>query len=93
MLKVVAACGSGMGSSLIIKMKISNVLKKLNIPADVGHTSVSDAIGQANNYDVIFCSDSLVGSFRANGKTKIIGLKNLLSEQEMEAKIKEAGLR
>ncbi|MDR3440031.1 PTS sugar transporter subunit IIB [Telmatospirillum sp.] len=92
MLKVIAACGNGMGTSQIIKMKIGNVFKRLNIQVEVGHMSVGEAIGQAGNYDVVFCSDSLAGSFKAGGKTKIIGLKNLLSEQEIETKLKDAGL-
>jgi ascorbate PTS system EIIB component len=92
MLKVIAACGNGMGTSQIIKMKIGKVFKKLNIAVEVGHMSVGEALGQASQYDVVFCSDSLVSTFKAGGKTKIIGLKNLLSEEEMESKIKEAGL-
>ena len=35
MLKVLAICGSGMGTSMIMKMKVSQVLKKLNVDADV----------------------------------------------------------
>jgi PTS system ascorbate-specific IIB component len=92
MLKVIAACGNGMGTSQIIKMKIGNVFKKLGIPVEVGHMSVGEALGQAQNYDVVFCSDSLAGTFKATPKTKIIGLKNLLSEQEIETKVKDAGL-
>lgn len=92
MLKVIAACGNGMGTSQIIKMKIGNVFKRLGIPVEVGHMSVGEALGQASQYDVVFCSDSLAGTFKASAKTKIIGLKNLLSEQEIETKIKEAGI-
>lgn len=92
MLKVIAACGNGMGTSQIIKMKIGNVFKKLGIPVEVGHMSVGEAIGQAGGYDVVFCSESLVGSFKAGGRTKIVGLKNLLSESEIEAKIRDAGI-
>lgn len=92
MLKVIAACGSGMGSSQIIKMKLSKVFKKLGIDADVYHTNVGDAKSQANNYDVVFCSASLEGQF-AGSKATVIGLKNLLSEQEMTEKIEAAGLK
>ncbi len=92
MLKVIAACGSGMGSSQIIKMKLSKVFKKLGIDADVYHTNVGDAKSQANNYDVVFCSASLEGQF-AGTKAKVIGLKNLLSEQEMTEKIEAADLK
>lgn len=92
MLKVVAACGNGMGSSQIIKMKISQVLKALNIPADVHHMSVGEAKSQASNFDVVFCSEALTAQFKVSGKTKVIGLKNLLSTQEIESKIRSSGL-
>ena len=88
MLKVVAACGNGMGSSQIIKMKIAQVFKALNIPADVHHMSVGEAKSQASNYDVVFCSESLAGQFKATERTKVVGLKNLLSVTEIEAKIR-----
>lgn len=87
-LKVIAACGSGMGSSQMIKMKLEKVFKKLEIDAEIYHTNVGDAKSQANNYDVVFCSESLLGTF--NGvKATVIGLKNLLSEKEMTDKIQE----
>lgn len=90
MLKVIAACGSGMGSSQIIKMKLEKVFKKLGIPADIYHTNVGDAKSQANNFDVVVCSESLIGTFSGlNAKVKVIGLKNLLSEKEITEKVTE----
>lgn len=89
MLKVVAACGNGMGSSQIIKMKIDKVFKKLNIPAVIDHMSVGEAKSMASSYDVVFCSAALTEYFTArNNRTKVIGLVNLLSEAEIEEKIK-----
>ncbi len=85
-LKVIAACGSGMGSSQIIKMKLEKAFKKLGIDAEIYHTNVGDAKSQANNFDVVFCSASLVGTF-TGVKATVIGLKNLLSEKEMAEKI------
>ena len=81
-----------MGSSQIIKMKISQVFKALGVVADVHHMSVGEARSQASSYDVVFCSESLMNQFKAGERTKIIGLKNLLSVQEIEAKIRAAGL-
>jgi PTS system ascorbate-specific IIB component len=43
MLKVIADCGSGMVSSQIIKMKIEKVFKKLGIPVEIHHSSISEA--------------------------------------------------
>ncbi len=90
MLKVVAACGNGMGSSQIIKMKIAKVFKKLNIEADIHHMSVGEAKSAANGFDVVFCGATLVENFSGrNKKTIVIGLVNLLSEKEIEEKIRE----
>jgi len=94
MIKVVAACGNGMGSSQIIKMKIAKVFKKLGIEATIDHMSVGEAKSAASGYDVVFCGASLVGNFTVkNNRTKIIGLVNLLSEAEIEEKVKENGLK
>lgn len=91
MLKIIAACGSGMGSSQIIKMKINKIFKKLGIDVTVQHNSVGEAKGQASNFDVVFCSEVLKSNFKRaeESGTIIIGLKNILSEQEMEEKILE----
>ncbi len=43
MIKVLAACGNGMGSSLIIKMKIEKVLKEMGLEFNVHHASVGQA--------------------------------------------------
>jgi len=90
-LKVVAACGNGMGSSQVIKMKITKVFKKLGIEADIHHMSVGEAKSAASSYDMVFCSEALKSNFsNASAKTKIVGLRNLLSEAEIETKLKEA---
>lgn len=95
MLRVVAACGNGMGSSLIIKMKIEKIFKKLKIVAQVAHMSIGEAKTSAAGYDVVFCSVALTNNFAHlnSDKTIVIGLKNLLSEAEIEQKILESGLK
>ncbi len=89
MLKVIAACGNGMGSSQIIKMKIEKIFKNLNVQAQIHHCSIGEAKTQAANYDVVFCSEALKGNFKnaESRGTKVIGLKNLLSESEIKEKI------
>ena len=89
MLKVIAACGSGMGSSQIIKMKIEKVFKKLGIPVEIHHSSISEAKSLASQYNVVFCSEALKNNFSSAAEKGviIIGLKNLLDEKEMEAKV------
>ncbi|EES50910.1 PTS sugar transporter subunit IIB [Clostridium botulinum] len=91
MLRVIAACGSGMGSSQIIKMKISKVFKKLGIDVAIQHNSVGEAKSQASNFDVVFCSEVLKSNFKRaeDSGTIVIGLRNVLSEKEIEEKVIE----
>ncbi len=91
MLKVLAACGNGMGSSQMIKMKIAKVFKRLGVDASIDHNSIGAAKSMASNFDAVFVSENFVSQF-ANAEAKgtaIIGLKNLLDEKEIETKIKE----
>ena len=83
-----------MGSSQMIKMKITKVFKKLGVDVQVDHTSVGAATSMAANYDAVFVSQAFVKNFDSAAKkgTKIVGLKNLLSEAEIEEKIIAAEL-
>lgn len=91
MLKVMVACGCGMGSSQMIKMRADSLFKKLGIEAKIDHTSIEFAKGDANKYDVVIISESFLKDFK-NSTAKVIGLKNILSTKEMEEKLKEAGV-
>lgn len=42
-MKIMAICGSGLGSSFMVEMNIKKVLKKLNIDAEVEHSDLSSA--------------------------------------------------
>lgn len=90
MLQVAAACAFGAGSSQIIKMKIEKVLKSLSIPAEIHHMSAGEAKSRADEFDMIFVPDRLIYDFgNSPANTKIIGIKNLLSKQEIEEKVKQ----
>lgn len=88
MLKVMVACGCGMGSSQMMKMRAQEVFKKLGIEVSIHHTSVDEAKSCANGYDLILVSAALERNFK-NSKTTVIGLKNILSKAEIEEKLIE----
>ncbi len=91
MLKVLAACGNGMGSSQIIKMRIEQVLKEMGLEFKVDHSSVGEGKNQTKNYDLVLVAEQLVKEFPAsNEKTKIVGLVNLLSAKEIREKVSAA---
>ncbi|MCF0218132.1 MAG: PTS sugar transporter subunit IIB [Malacoplasma sp.] len=85
MLKIVAACGNGMGTSMIIKLKVEKICKALNLDASVEAMSMGMAKGLVNSVDIIICSTHLMDNFDPNKKAKIVGVKNLMDEKEIEA--------
>lgn len=54
MLKILAACGNGMGSSMVIKMKIEKCLRELNVSDFVVDYC---SVGEANS-DWWRCSEA-----------------------------------
>lgn len=93
MLKVMVACGNGMGTSMLIKMKAETTFKKVGLDASFEHGAVGEAASMAGSFDIVFCPMNLVGQFdgvKGSG-VKIIGMQNVLSEEEMVEKLRENG--
>lgn len=91
MLKVLAACGNGMGSSMVIKMKIEKVLRELgNNDFKVDSCSVGEAKSQAASYDIIVASKHLIHELDGRTKGKLLGLDNLMDNEEIKEKLMEA---
>lgn len=94
MLKIMVACGAGMGSCQIIKMKVSRILKNMDIQADIYHTNIEEAKTIAENYSVVICPENLQNIFSNIQKKSvhIVTLKNLLDEKEIEEKLVAADI-
>ena len=88
-MKIVSACGSGLGSSLMVSMKISEILKKLNVEAEVSHSDLSSLI--FSDADIYVLSKDIAESIEAQrlDQSKVISLSNILDEAEITAKLKE----
>ena len=89
MIKVLAACGAGIGSSMIIKKKIQAVFDRLDIPVEITHESIGSAKSGADNYDIIFTLKSLTNHFDAvKDQNKVVGVMNIMDENEIEAAVR-----
>lgn len=88
MVKVLAACGNGMGSSMVIKMKVENALRKLNqTDFTVNSCSVGEAKGLAVGYDIVIASLHLIQELEGRTNGKLIGLDNLMDDKEITEKL------
>lgn len=95
MLNIMVACANGAGTSLMMKMTAEKVVKSLGLKVSkLHHCSLSEGKSAASQFDIVFCPLNFISMFKdAEAKgVKVIGLKNVLSQAEMEQKLKEAGI-
>ncbi|VEU70473.1 PTS sugar transporter subunit IIB [Mycoplasmopsis glycophila] len=87
-MKVLCLCGSGMGTSMIIKMKVSQALKELGINGSVEALGLGQGKSVANNYDVILCTQNFVSEVTTTAL--VYGLKNIMNLDEIKAALNDA---
>ncbi len=94
-LSFMVCCANGAGSSLMMKMTLQKVLDKMGItPSKLHHCALSEGKSAAPQYDVVLCAQNFTNMFKDAEKkgTKVIGLRNIMSQDEMEQKLEEAGI-
>ena len=88
-------CANGAGSSLMMTMTMQKVLDKVGLkPGKVHHCALSEGKSAAAQFDVVFCAQNFVNMFKDAEKkgTKVIGLRNIMSQKEIEDKMRENGI-
>ena len=88
-------CANGAGSSLMMKMTLEKTLKKVGIkPGRIHHCALSEGKSAASQFDVVFCAQNFTSMFKDAEKkgSTVIGLRNIMSMQEMEEKLKESSI-
>lgn len=91
MLKIIALCANGMGTSSMIEQKVQNIADELGVEAKVTHASLGSGKTKAKGYHVVFCSRAFVGDLTDlnSENTQVIGVRNLMSDQEIRKKLIE----
>lgn len=86
-MKILAVCGSGLGSSFMVEMNIMNALKEIGAAEiEVDHSDLGGAVpGSADIFiagrDIAMAMTHLEG---------VIELDNLLDKKELKVKLEEA---
>ena len=85
-MKILAVCGNGLGSSLMIKMNISKVLKELGVDGvDVANCDLA-SLASANPDAVVVAKD-LAGSIKTDAH--LIVLSNVMNKEELKTGLEE----
>jgi galactitol-specific phosphotransferase system IIB component len=87
MKKIVALCGQGLGSSLIVEMNIKKALEELDIDdIEVTHTNLNSFDSNDTSITAIVCGKDLSDAIDFQNK---VVLNNLLDINEIKIKISE----
>lgn len=95
MVSILACCANGSGTSLMMKMTLEKCIKNMDLKVSKQHhCSLSEGKNTATNYDIVLCPLNFKDMFKdAEAKgVKVVGLKNVMSQKEMEEKLLETGL-
>ncbi len=88
-MKILAICGMGLGSSMILKITLEKVVQKLGIDADIAISDITVGRAEAETADIVVTSDELAE--RIGGvKAKIITVKDYFNVEEMSEKLQHA---
>jgi len=87
--KILAVCGMGLGSGLILRMQAEKALKELGIQADLEVADIGKARALASTADLILTSEELAQQL-VGVKPRIVTIKNFIDLREMVTKLGDA---
>lgn len=82
-MKILAVCGFGVGSSMVLKMSIEKAAKERGLDVEVENTDISSAKGSAA--DAIFTSQELGDELKSSTKSPVFPIKKYMDKEEVGA--------
>lgn len=88
-MKIVAVCGMGIGTSVLLKMNAEKVLQDLGIDADIEAADIGVARGAAQTADVVLTSAELAPEI-GDVPAEVIVIENFFDLDEIHKKLSTA---
>ena len=86
MKKALVMCRTGMGSSMMLCIKLKKVIQKNKFPLELEHDVTSGGIPR--DVDLIITMQDLVNDFKDSG-VYVIGIKDIMNTDYMEKELKK----
>ncbi|AYV73364.1 PTS sugar transporter subunit IIB [Bacillus sp. PK3-056] len=86
MITIVTVCGNGIGSSLMLKMKIEEICAELGIPAQVESSDFNGAKGR--NCDLVVTIDELAKQFDGTAQ-RVCVVRSYINKKKIKADVQE----
>lgn len=83
--KALIMCRTGMGSSMMLKIKVDKLIDKNKYPLDVTHDAFSGFAGQ-QNVDIIITMEDLIDEFK-DSSAYVIGVKDIMDVDYLEREL------
>ncbi len=83
MMRVMVVCGFGLGSSMILKIKVDEVLKEQDLKIETFCSDMTTAKGE--RFDAVITSQDISTMFEGIAQPVVV-IHNFLSKQEIEEK-------
>lgn len=83
-MRIMAVCGSGLGSSFMMEMNVKKALKKIGVEAEVSHTDLASVT--LDDADLFVMAKDIASS-SSIPEDRIIVVKNIVSVAEFEEKL------
>ena len=84
-MKILAVCGFGVGSSMVLKFTIEKAAAALGVDAEVENTDLTSAQGM--EADVIFTSYQLIEQLQGMVKAPLVPVRHYMDQQEVQAQL------
>lgn len=88
-MKIIAVCGMGIGTSILLKMNADSALEQLGMDGDVEATDIGTAKGAAATADLVLTSAELAAEFQGLG-VPVRAICNFMDVDEIAASILDA---
>ncbi|WP_448591329.1 PTS sugar transporter subunit IIB [Thermoflexus hugenholtzii] len=88
-MKILAVCGMGLGSGLLLRMQVEKALQRIGKQADVEVADIGVARAMAQTADLIVTTRELAERL-GDVKPRVITISNFVDLEEMIRKLKEA---
>ena len=86
MKKALVMCRTGMGSSMMLCIKLNKVIQKNKFPLEIEHDVTASGISR--DVDLIITMQDLVNDFKDSG-VYVIGIMDIMNTDYMEQELKK----
>ncbi|CAI2501003.1 PTS ascorbate transporter subunit IIB [Serratia liquefaciens] len=87
--RILAVCGCGQGSSMIMKMKVGQFLTQQGVNHTVNSCAVREYKSELGSADIIVASTHVADEIVVSGNKYVVGVRNMLSATDFGPKLME----